>query len=424
MGIHIKNVLAVIDGTVKRTDIYIDGNIIAGVGEIPEGFSADTVIDGTDRLASAGLVNTHTHTYMSLYRNYADDLSFSDWLFGNISPLEDRTTSDDAYVGATLACAEMIRTGTTTFVDMHMFRGMTCRAADECGMRAVISRGLCGEGDDEGGQRRLDEAFGEMEEYKNNSRLTFMLAPHAIYTCDTDYLKKVIALAGERKLPINIHLSETRYEVSQAVEKYGVSPVKYLDDLGMFGIKTLAAHCVHISDEDIKILADRGVSVAANPKSNMKLGNGFAPIKKLLDSGVNVCIGTDSAASNNSLNMFSDMNFTALVHKGTGEDAQAVSAVEVHRMATENGAAALGINAGKIEKGMLADIILLDLNTPQFNPRNNLVAAMSYSATGSETDTVIIDGKIVMRDKKLLTIDEEKLYYEANKIMERLRKEG
>lgn len=424
MGIHIKNVLAVIDGKVKRTDIYIDGNIIAGVGEIPEGFSADTVIDGTDRLASAGLVNTHTHTYMSLYRNYADDLSFSDWLFGNISPLEDRTTPDDAYVGATLACAEMIRTGTTTFVDMHMFRGMTCRAADECGMRAVISRGLCGEGDDEGGQRRLDEAFGEMEEYKNNSRLTFMLAPHAIYTCDTDYLKKVIALAGERKLPINIHLSETRYEVSQAVEKYGVSPVKYLDDLGMFGIKTLAAHCVHISDEDIKILADRGVSVAANPKSNMKLGNGFAPIKKLLDSGVNVCIGTDSAASNNSLNMFSDMNFTALVHKGTGEDAQAVSAVEVHRMATENGAAALGINAGKIEKGMLADIILLDLNTPQFNPRNNLVAAMSYSATGSETDTVIIDGKIVMRDKKLLTIDEEKLYYEANKIMERLRKEG
>ncbi len=424
MGIHIKNVLAVIDGTVKRTDIYIDGNIIAGVGEIPEGFSTDTVIDGTDRLASAGLVNTHTHTYMSLYRNYADDLSFSDWLFGNISPLEDRTTPDDAYVGATLACAEMIRTGTTTFVDMHMFRGMTCRAADECGMRAVISRGLCGEGDDEGGQRRLDEAFGEMEEYKNNSRLTFMLAPHAIYTCDTDYLKKVIALAGERKLPINIHLSETRYEVSQAVEKYGVSPVKYLDDLGMFGIKTLAAHCVHISDEDIKILADRGVSVAANPKSNMKLGNGFAPIKKLLDSGVNVCIGTDSAASNNSLNMFSDMNFTALVHKGTGEDAQAVSAVEVHRMATENGATALGINAGKIEKGMLADIILLDLNTPQFNPRNNLVAAMSYSATGSETDTVIIDGKIVMRDKKLLTIDEEKLYYEANKIMERLRKEG
>lgn len=424
MGIHIKNVLAVIDGTVKRTDIYIDGNIIAGVGEIPEGFSADTVIDGTDRLASAGLVNTHTHTYMSLYRNYADDLSFSDWLFGNISPLEDRTTPDDAYVGATLACAEMIRTGTTTFVDMHMFKGMTCRAADECGMRAVISRGLCGEGNDEGGQRRLDEAFGEMEEYKNNSRLTFMLAPHAIYTCDTDYLKKVIALAGERKLPINIHLSETRYEVSQAMEKYGVSPVKYLDDLGMFGIKTLAAHCVHISDEDIKILADRGVSVAANPKSNMKLGNGFAPIKKLLDSGVNVCIGTDSAASNNSLNMFSDMNFTALVHKGTGEDAQAVSAVEVHRMATENGAAALGINAGKIEKGMLADIILLDLNTPQFNPRNNLVAAMSYSATGSETDTVIIDGKIVMKDKKLLTIDEEKLYYEANKIMERLRKEG
>ena len=217
------------------------------------------------------------------------------------------------------------------------------------------------------------------------------------------------------------HVDSVKQVVSWArenMEQSGLDGVRWIVE------DALAAHCVHISDEDIKILADRGVSVAANPKSNMKLGNGFAPIKKLLDSGVNVCIGTDSAASNNSLNMFSDMNFTALVHKGTGEDAQAVSAVEVHRMATENGAAALGINAGKIEKGMLADIILLDLNTPQFNPRNNLVAAMSYSATGSETDTVIIDGKIVMRDKKLLTIDEEKLYYEANKIMERLRKEG
>ena len=423
MSIHIKNVLAAIDGEVKRTDIYTDGNLIVGVGEAPEGFSADTVIDGTDKLATAGLINCHTHTYMSLYRNYADDLSFSDWLFGNINPLEDRTTPDDALVGARLACAEMIRTGTTTFTDMHMFRGMTCRAADESGMRAVISRGLCGEGDDEGGRRRLDEAFGEMEEYRNNPRIGFMLAPHAIYTCDTEYLKKVTAIAAEKNLSINIHLSETRYEVSQAMEKYGKTPVEYLDELGMLKNGTLAAHCVHVTDNDIKLLAERGVSVAANPRSNMKLGNGFAPIKKMLDAGVNVCLGTDSAASNNTLNLFADMSATALIHKGTGEDAQAVSAKEVYTMATENGARALGLNAGKIEVGRLADISLFDLNVPQFNPRSNLIAALCYSATGSETDTVIIDGKIVMKDRKLLTIDEEKLYFEANRIIERLGKE-
>ena len=427
MNILIKDTLAILcedSGYItKRTNICIKDKIISAIGNIPADFIPDEIIDGKNYLASAGLINCHTHSYMSLYRNFADDLSFDDWLFGKIDPLENRTTPDDAYWGAVLSCAEMIKTGTTTFTDMHMFKNMTAKAADDCGMRAVISRGLCGEDESGGGARRLDEAFEEIENYKGNDRISFMLAPHAIYTCNTEYLKKIIGLAIGENLPLNIHLSETRYEVAQSLEKYNMTPTKYLDSLGFFEQKTLAAHCVHLSDEDMEILRKNNVSVAANPISNLKLGNGVAPIPKLLDMGVNICIGTDSAASNNSLNLFRDMNFTALIHKGVNEKAQCVSAEQVYRFATANGAKALSLDdTGELKVGKKADIILLDLNSPSLNPHNNLVSALSYSANGSETDTVIIDGKIVMRKKELLTIDEEKLYFNVNKIMERLSK--
>lgn len=424
MKILIKNTKAVIKEngvfTVKDTDICTDDGVILSVGSAPDGFSPDETIDGKNRLAIAGLINCHTHTYMSLYRNFADDLSFGDWLFKNIEPLEDKTTSEDAYYGSLLACAEMIRTGTTCFTDMHMFKFQTARAADESGMRAVISRGLAGDDEQGGGERRLNEAFEEIERYSENDRLSFMLAPHAIYSCDTAYLERIISLARERVLPLNTHLSETRYEVSLSLEKYGKTPTEYLDSLGFFDIKTLAAHCVHLTDNDIKILADKGVSVAANPMSNLKLGNGFAPIPKLMENGVNICLGTDSAASNNSLNLFSDMSFTALIHKGVTEDAQCVSAQDVYSFATQNGAKALGLDTGRLEAGAKADIALLDLNVPQFNPQSNLVAALSYSANGSEVTDVIIDGKVVMRNKELLTIDEERVFFETNKIIKRI----
>lgn len=403
--------------------IEIEGNKIINVGKSNTDFVADKVIDGKNKLAIPGLINCHTHSYMSVFRNIADDLSFNDWLFKNIIPREDKLSDNDAYWGAMLSCMEMIKTGTTCFLDMHMFKNMTAKAADECGMRAVMSRGLVGsDRNDEGGIRRINDTLEEMQTFKDNDRITFMFAPHAIYTCGEDYLHYVIEKAHEYNLPLHTHLSETAYEVSECQKEHNMSPVEYLDNMGFFDIKTVAAHCVHLSDNDIDILAKKNVSIAHNPKSNLKLGNGIAPIKKLIDKGANVCMGTDSQASNNCLNMFSEMNFASLIHKGANQDAEAVSAEQVLLMATVNGANALSLNdTGSIKSGNKADIVLLDTECPQLYPRNNLVSALCYSANGSEVDTVIIDGNIVLENKKFTLTDEEKVYFEINNIMNKIK---
>ena len=427
MNIEIKNILAVLpkgDGyEVKETNIYIKGDTIEKIGDKPDGFTAEKVLEGKDRLAIPGLINSHTHTYMSVFRNLADDLSFEDWLFKNVMPREDKLTNEDAYWGAMLACAEMIKTGTTTFLDMHMFKNQTINAANKTGMRAVISRGLAGNGMDEGAVRRLREAKEEMEYAKDMSRISFMLAPHAIYTCDREYLQIIVQEAKKMNLPIHLHLSEAKSENAQTMESDGISAVEYAEKLGIFDVKTILAHCVQVNEKDMDILAKHNVSVAANPKSNLKLANGIAPIYQMLDKGINVCIGTDSCASNNTLNMFSDMNYTALLHKGTNGDPTAVTAEQVFKMATENAAKALNLEnvTGAIKEGLKADIAILDLNCPQFVPRQNLVAALSYSANGSEVDTVIIDGEIVMENGKLTLVDEAEIYVKANEVMERLK---
>lgn len=406
----------------KTADLFLQDDKIVAIGKGPEGFQPEQVIDAKEKLVMPGLVNCHTHTYMSLFRNLADDIAFDDWLFRRIMPLEDKLTPEDAYWGAMLSCAEMLKTGTTTFLDMHMFQGKTAQAAVDTGMRGVISRGLVGEGNDAGGAQRLAEARAEMEQFLDCPNLSFRLGPHAIYTCDTDYLQIVLKKASEWKLPLHIHLSETRNEVEQCLAKHGKTPVAYLNDLGFFDHPTVAAHCVHVTEDDQKILAEKGVFVALNPKSNMKLGNGFAPVKAMEDNGVALCLGTDSAASNNSLNLFSEMNFTALIHKGTGEDAQAVSGQDVLRMATSGGARALGLNCGKIEVGYLADLVLLDLNRPQFCPRHNLPAALTYSANGSEVDTVLVGGCVVVEQGRLTMVDETELYRKAQEALERVQR--
>lgn len=423
MGILIKNITALLerDGCflTRVCDIYVMDNKIAAIDTKPEGFVADKTIDGTGRMAVPGLINCHTHAYMTVFRNIADDLSFQDWLMGNIMPLEDRLTPEDGYWGALLGCMEMIRSGTTCFVDMHMFEGQSVRAAFESGMRAVISRGLSGGGEDTGGSRRLTEAFAEMEEAKklsHNGRISFLLGPHAIYTCDNEYLKEIIALAHEKGLGLNIHLSESHFEVDSCKKQHGCSPVELLDKLGLFELPTLAAHCVHLSDRDIEILADRGVSVVTNPISNLKLGNGFAPITKLQDAGVNICLGTDGAASNNSLNLFREMGVLTLIHKGVLENAQAVISQDVLHFATVCGAKALGLDTGCIEPGKKADIAVINLDVPQFQPLNNPVSGLCYSANGSEVESVIIDGRLVMENRRFCTLDEEQIYFEVNRI--------
>ncbi|MDD4125490.1 MAG: amidohydrolase [Eubacteriales bacterium] len=425
MKILIKDVTAALRtgkgkySTVK-TDICIEGGKIVSVGNIQENYLPDKVINGAGLLALPGLINAHTHVYMTCLRGIADDLPFDEWLFGRILPNEDKLTAKDAYASSLLGCAEMLKSGTTAFLDMHMFPGKSAEAALKTGMRACLSRGLVGSGDDEAGSTRLKQAKAEIAKYGGYDTLSFMLAPHSIYTTDAEYLKKVSEEAKKLNLPLHIHVSESLREVEDCRKKHSKSPVKYLEDLGVFENKVTAAHCVHISDEDIEILAKHNVNVALCPRSNLKLGNGIAPVKKLLDRGINLCVGTDSAASNNTLNLFPDMSLTTLLHKGANMDASAVTAGEVLDMATCNGAKALGINSGELAVGKNADIVMLNTNLPQLEPKNDLISSLCYSANGSEVDTVIINGEIVLKNGRLTKINEKSVCANSEIIIERL----
>ena len=426
MGIILKNILAIVPeggkDVVKETSIYIEKDRIAAIGEEPEGFVADKVIDGKDKLAIPGLVNCHTHSYMAFMRNVADDLSFMDWLFGTIDPIEQQMTDEDTYWGACLAILEMMKSGTTCFNDMQMNIHQTTRAVKESGMRGVICRGLVGSGNDEAGQIRLAQAYEERDAARDCDRLTFMLGPHAPYTCDDGFMRIVSEEAKKNNMGIHVHLSESVSEIEQIKEKYGCSPIEMADKNGLFDVPAIAAHCVQITESDMDILKAKNVSVVTNPASNMKLGNGFAPVPAMLEKGINVCLGTDGAASNNSLNMFHELSLLTLIHKGVGKTPQCVSAREGFRIATINGAKALGLDKeiGSLEVGKKADIAILNLNTPSLTPRNNLIAGLSYSANGSEVETVIIDGKVTMENRKVLTMDEELVYKKVNEIIVRM----
>ena len=428
MKILIKNILALIekdsDYFIEEASIYIENDRIVDIGN--KDYKADIIIDGKNKLAIPGLVNNHTHAYMSLFRNYADDLPFSQWLFDNILPLEDKLTGEDAYWGTMLGIMEMIKTGTTCFTDMYIFINETSRAVDETGIRACLSRGLVGSGDDEEGRRRVNEAKEEIAFWKGkgNDRLSFIVSPHAPYTCDDKFLLNVVDFAKDYNLGINIHLSESRNEIAEIYDKYKCTPTELLNKLGLFDLNTLAAHCVYLSDRDIDILAEKKVNVITCPVSNLKLGNGIAPIAKLIDKGVNVCLGTDGAASNNTLNIFKELQFVTLIHKGIEEKADVISASTGLKFATSNGAKALGLDnkIGKIKIGYKADISILDIYKPQYYPRNNLLSALAYSTYGDEVTTVIVDGKILMRDNEFLTIDTEKVKYHINNISKRLLK--
>ena len=423
MGIVIRDALAVLPGAdgpqIAKHSIYIAGDLIAGIDQEPDGFIRDEVIDGKNRLVIPGLINAHTHTYMSIMRNSADDLSFMDWLFGRVSPIEEKLTGEDAYWGSLLSQIEMIRSGTTTFNDMQMNIHQTTRAVKQSGMRAVISRGLVGESGDRS-DRRLTEALEEMEDGKDCSRLSFMLGPHAPYTCSPDYLRMVSEVAKEKEIGIHIHLSESVAEIENMRRDHGCTPIEYALKAGVFEVPAVAAHCVQLEGDDIAILAQHGVSVVTNPASNMKLGNGFAPVPELMEAGVNVCLGTDGAASNNAQNMFREMSLLALIHKGTHRTPQCIGASKVMLAATTAGAKALRLNTGSIEVGRKADLAILRLDCAGMMPNNNLIAALCYSADGSQTDTVIIDGRIVMQDRELKTIDEERVYAQIRQICARL----
>ncbi len=397
-------------------DIYIDGGVIGEIGvNLDDKYEDCEIIRGKDSVVLPGLVNCHTHAAMTLLRSYADDLPLMKWLSEKIWPREAHLTEKDIYWGTMLSVIEMIKSGTTCFADMYFYMDQVARAVDETGIRAVLSRGMVGTGDK--AQFAIDESHEFVKKWhqKADGRITCMLGPHAPYTCPPDYLKEVMKLADQLGVGLHIHLAETASEVEDMGKLYGYTPIKLMESLGLFqNRQVLAAHCVHVSDEEIEILTRYKVGIAHNPESNMKLASGAAPVPKMLKAGALVGLGTDSAASNNNLDMLEEMRTCALLHKLISMDSTVLPAYQVLEMATKQGAKVLGLEkTGSLQPGYKADIIIMDFHKPHLIPLHDPVANIVYAAQSSDIKTVIIDGKVIMKDRQILTFDEEKILYEA-----------
>lgn len=406
----------------ENASIAIENDRIKYVGNVPEDFRADKVIDGTKKAVMPGIVNAHTHMAMSLFRNYADDLPLWEWLSEKMWPIENKLTGDDVYWGTMLSLIESIKSGVTCFSDMYFFMDDTARAVLESGMRARLAWGMVGEDPKDNTRFDITRRFYNDWQGKGDGRISVMAGPHAPYTCSPDYLKRVSEFAKEMNIGIHIHLSESAKETKDNYDQFGKSPIKHAADLGIFDVKATAAHCVHLSDEDIDILAEKGVTVINNPGSNLKLGNGFAPVVKLMERGVNVALGTDGSSSNNNVNMFEEINLAAIVNKGVNNSPTCIPAMTALEMATKNGAKGLGLEdeIGSIEVGKKADIILIDLNKSHFYPMHDVVSSMVYTAQASDVETVIVNGKILMENYDIKTIDVERVYKNIEKSINRL----
>jgi 5-methylthioadenosine/S-adenosylhomocysteine deaminase len=402
---------------IKNANIYIDRSNIKHIGEIREDFEITRVVDGKNKLAMPGLVNGHTHIGMSLLRNFADDLPLQDWLTKKIWPTEANLTGEDVYWGSLLSMVEMIESGTTAFCDMYFFMEEVAKGLEKSGMRGVLTRGLIEDKDNP--NTKLNETRDMFNNWngKANGRIKVMVAPHAPYTCSPEFLIKIMELAGDLNTGIHIHLSETKKEVEDSFNIYGKSPIKHVYDLGLLDFHTIAAHCVHVDDDDIEMLYEKNVYPVNNPGSNLKLASGFAPVDKMLKKGIKVALGTDGSSSNNNLNMFEEINLAAIVNKSVNLDATSVPAYKAIEMATVNGAEALDLGGeiGSLEEGKKADLILIDLDKPHLYPRHNLISALAYGVQASDVDTVIVDGNILMEKRIVKTLDVEKIKYMANK---------
>jgi len=389
----IRNASIVEGGRLRRdVNIAIDGGRISGVGPgVIDESGDDRVIEGSGKLAIPGLVNAHTHLAMTLFRGYADDMELMPWLSEKIWPLEAKLTAEDIRWGVKLGCLEMIRSGITCYNDMYYFMDETARATKEMGLRAVLSGVLFDMRPD-----LIEVAEPFIRRWKGDDLIVPAVGPHAVYTCSEETLSRALDLAEKHDVMIHIHLSETRSEVESFTKNRGKSPVEYLDSLGFLSDRVVAAHCVWLSPKDVSIIADRGVNVAHCSISNHKLASGIAPLDRLAGAGANICLGTDGASSNNSLNLFQEMKTTAIAQKCAHSRPDLFGAGEVWKMATENARRAFRLDLG-LWAGALADLSLIDLRKPWFFPltEENVVSHLVYSAQGG-VGTTIVDGKVLM----------------------------
>lgn len=410
MSLLINNVsIITMDGKDKVIDrgyILINDNVIEKVehGEYEGPISRLKVVDGEGCVAMPGLINMHTHVPMTLLRGYGEGLPLMSWLNDKIWPFEDKMTKEDIYIGSLLGIVEMIKSGTTTFVDMYYNLKEIAHAASDLNIRAFLGNTIIGEEF----EKQIEKTI-SLKEKLNNELITVTLAPHSPYTCSSDALTKVAEVARKEDMIVQIHLCETKDEIETINKICKKTPIQYCEGLDLFkDNNVIAAHCVHITDEDIKILKENNVTVVNNPQSNMKLSSGVAPITKCIESGVNVTIGTDGASSNNNLNMIEEMQTASLVQKMVSNDPVVLDPYETISMATVNAAKSLGMedSIGKIKEGFLADIILIDMTKPHLIPNYNTYSNIVYSAGNGDVKTVIINGKVVIKDYKLKLIDQ------------------
>ena len=410
----------------KKLSLLIKDDLIAEISDEIDESNVDKIIDAEGKILLPGLINTHTHLSMTLFRGIADDLSLDSWLNDHIWPLEANLNGDYCYIGALLGAVELIKSGTTTFSDMYFYMEDVARAVDDAGIRAVLSYGMIDFGDAE---KREAEINQNLQLYNAcngmaDGRIKVFFGPHSPYTASEELLIKTRQLADEYNMGIHIHVSETQKEINDSLDEKGLRPFEYLEKIGFLGPDVVAAHCVWLSDEEIDIIKKHDVKVSHNPCSNMKLASGISPVSKLIENDICVSIGTDGASSNNNLDLIEELKTASLLQKVSTLDPKVLNSDKSIEMATINGAEALGLSdeIGSIEVGKKADIILIDTAAANMTPdSSSLSSNVVYSANGSNVDTTICNGKILMENKKLTVLDEDEIYAKARQAIKELK---
>ncbi len=412
---------------IDKGALAVSGDKIVAVGrqeDVVNEYGAARILDARGGIIMPGLVNTHTHAAMTCFRGLADDLPLMTWLQEYIFPAEAKLTPDIVYKGTLLACAEMILSGTTTFCDMYLYEDFVAKAAKHAGVRAVVGEVLYDFPSPNYGpvEEGLKYTQTLIDTWRDDSLINIAVDPHSPYLCSPELLGKSKAIADKEGVPIVIHLSESRQEVAQIQDKYGKTPVQHLAGIGFLAPNVVADHCVALTEKDISLLEHFNVKVAHNPESNMKLASGVAPIPKLLDRGITVGIGTDGCASNNNLDMFQEMDTLAKLHKVYSMDPTVLDAKTVVGMATIDGARVLGLDdqIGSLEPGKKADIIIVDTKRPHLVPMYNVYSHLVYTVSGHDVVTTIVDGKVLMEERVLKTLDVNEVMDNVNEIADKI----
>ncbi|MCM3713557.1 amidohydrolase [Alkalihalobacillus oceani] len=403
--------------------VIADGKLIeVGSGSPSEKQEADAaeVISVKGKWLMPGLINTHGHIGMTLLRGHSDDLPLHRWLEEKMWPFEGKQDEEAVHAGRALALAEMVKSGTTTFLEMyHLYMDQCAEAVEEAGMRATLMRSMIGLCSKEEQEAKLGEAvrFAKQWHERADGRIRTMLAPHAPYTCPPAFIERIVEEAVQLQLPVHMHLAETKKEVADHLEQYGCHPLDHLDQLGVLdAVPWLFAHGVHLAEAQLERLARTEATISYNPKSNLKLGSGIAPVKEMLERGIRVSFGTDSVAANNTLDLFEELRIGNLLQKGSYQDATALSAGTTLELATINGAEALQFpELGKLKAGYQADFILLDGEQLHVQPAAHVLSHLVYAVKAADVTDVFVQGKALMRNRSLLTLDEEKIRYQANR---------